>query len=170
LDLRISSNGNGNGGIGRLGWLVIGLLGFIVIAQVVGIISGGILISRQSERAQADADMNAKALYDNCTRGVASRERLIDVFDGALRGNKQRREAWKFYRDNVATPGQAVTGAPVEQFASEQIHANQVEVDALRVSLLNWIRDATEDISAHPHSHNPHQVNEVDCATQFPPP
>lgn len=148
---------------------------FIAIVVVRGhqITTNRQLIDAQLETSYTNA-LNAR---ESCKRGINSREKLLTIFDGikasTKTGNQERVAAWRFYRDTIASPGQAVTGAPVEQFAQMQIDANQGELNRLskvEPALLAWVNDATAGISAHPRSNDPHRVNLVDCAKAYPVP
>jgi hypothetical protein len=134
-------------------------------------------LNRSVTAQQVSSYRNALNGREGCVRAVDSREKLIDLIDTLRQtiahGNRQRQRAWRFYRRQIAVPGQVTVHAPVEAFAQQQISANKGErtgLDAVDPALLSWVRDATAGISKYPASQNPHRVNLVNCNAHYPVP
>lgn len=145
------------------------LLGLVCVVLVFAI--GGMfrILDNQSD----DADQKARDDHATCLRGNESREAILDLTDKLAAGNSARRDAWVFYRDNIATPGQSVTGAPVEEFARRQIDANSLEINGLRDFQVAFVASQSS-VALMPNARLPngepdvHARAIVDCDEQAP--
>lgn len=160
------------------------LLGALCLLIAFALVAIGILIARQDRNTTniaANTRSNSIIAHNACLRGNIARRQQINNYEvqkGILRasrdGNTGRRDAWRFYLDNVATPGQAVTGAPVVEFANRQIEANQAEIDTLSDEIVRMATieeayvAAQKSVSAFPDSPNIYKRAQINCNKQYP--
>ena len=101
-----------------------------------------------------------------CERSNVARHQQITLYEAIIGGNSSRASNWRFYKKNIAIPGQKVTGAPVVEFANKQVKSNEGEKASLKKAEQGFL-DSQSAVSTAPNSNNPYKAIHVDCTKAY---